>query len=228
MRAAPARRSGSGRRHARGAGRWVTCSTSPPGSPAASAPWAWALATSWRCRFRTGSRAPPPGSRAACSAPWSSRSCTTTARTSSRTSCRESHARVLVIVDRFGAVDHLANLEAVRPDLRALEHVVVVGDELPTGAARFQDLLDGDRVDTSVTVDPASPALVAYTSGTTADPKGVIQSHRALGAEVRAHLRRAAAPVRSSPRAPRRTGRPRHRHAARVAAARRRAANRST
>ena len=101
---------------------------------------------------------------------------------------RESHARVLVIADRFGAVDHVANLEAVRPDLRALEHVVVVGDELPTGAARFQDLLDGDRVDTSVTVDPASPALVAYTSGTSANPKGVIQSHRALGAEVRAHL----------------------------------------
>ncbi len=100
----------------------------------------------------------------------------------------ESRARVFVTADRFGAVDHLANLEAVRPGLDALEHVVVVGDAAPEHAIRFGDLLDGDRVDTAIAVDPASPALVAYTSGTSANPKGVIQTHRALGAEVRAHL----------------------------------------
>ena len=101
---------------------------------------------------------------------------------------RESRARVLVVADRFGSVDHLANLEAVRPGLDALEHVVLVGDRRPADATRFGDLLDGDRLDTSVTVDPASPAVVAYTSGTSASPKGVIQSHRSLGAEVRIHM----------------------------------------
>jgi acyl-CoA synthetase len=101
---------------------------------------------------------------------------------------RESRARILVIADRFAAVDHLANLEAVRPGLDALEQVVVVGDRLPAQASRFDDLLDRGRLDTAVTVDPARPALVAYTSGTSANPKGVIQSHRAVGAEVRAHL----------------------------------------
>jgi acyl-CoA synthetase len=100
----------------------------------------------------------------------------------------ESHARVLVIAERFGSVDHLANLEAVRPGLDTLEHVVVVGDARPAGSTRFADLLDGDRLATSVTVDPASPAVVAYTSGTSANPKGVIQSHRSLGAEVRIHM----------------------------------------
>ena len=30
--------------------------------------------------------------------------------------------------------------------------------------------------------------VVAYTSGTSANPKGVIQSHRSLGAEVRTHM----------------------------------------
>ncbi len=34
-------------------------------------------------------------------------------------------------------------------------------------------------------VDPSSPALVAYTSGTTSDPKGVVHAHRTIGAEIR-------------------------------------------
>lgn len=101
---------------------------------------------------------------------------------------QESRARVLVTGDRFGSVDYLANLEVVRPKLDALEQVVVVGDATPVGARRFGDLLDGDVLDSAVVVDPASPALIAYTSGTSANPKGVVQTHRSLGAEVRAHL----------------------------------------
>ncbi len=33
-------------------------------------------------------------------------------------------------------------------------------------------------------VDPDAPALVAYTSGTTADPKGVVHSHRTICFEI--------------------------------------------
>jgi len=36
-----------------------------------------------------------------------------------------------------------------------------------------------------LSVDPSQPALVAYTSGTTADPKGVVHSHRTIGFEIR-------------------------------------------
>jgi len=101
---------------------------------------------------------------------------------------QESQARVLVTGDRFGEVDYLANLEVVRPRLDALEHVVVVGDAVPVGGTRFGELLEGDVLDAAVAVDPASPALIAYTSGTSANPKGVVQTQRSLGAEVRAHL----------------------------------------
>jgi acyl-CoA synthetase (AMP-forming)/AMP-acid ligase II len=49
----------------------------------------------------------------------------------------------------------------------------------------FSDLLDHPPLDGAVSVDPTQPAAVAYTSGTTADPKGVVHVHRTLVFEVR-------------------------------------------
>lgn len=98
---------------------------------------------------------------------------------------RQSRARVLVTATASGAVDHLANLDALAPDLPDLEHVLVAGP----GTHRWTDFAraadDADPVAGPVAVDPAAPALIAYTSGTTADPKGVVHSQRSLGAEIR-------------------------------------------
>ena len=91
----------------------------------------------------------------------------------------QSGARALVTADRFGARDYLADLDELRPELPDLELVVVVGDgALPPGSVRFTELLDGSTVDDPFRADPASPAVVAYTSGTGAEPKGVILTHR--------------------------------------------------
>jgi acyl-CoA synthetase len=99
---------------------------------------------------------------------------------------RQSGASVLVTADRFGHLDYLANLDALRSDLPELELVVGVSDDaLPSNLLPLPALADADAVTAPARVDPSTPALVAYTSGTTADPKGVVHAHRTIGFEIR-------------------------------------------
>jgi acyl-CoA synthetase len=71
----------------------------------------------------------------------------------------------------------------------ALEHVIVVGDRAaPAGVVRFGDLLDVGPIDEPAYVDPAQPAVIGWTSGTTGSPKGVLLSHRAMCAETKWHM----------------------------------------
>jgi acyl-CoA synthetase (AMP-forming)/AMP-acid ligase II len=56
---------------------------------------------------------------------------------------------------------------------------------LPVGAEDFAAALDGTPLEKVATVDPDAPAVIAFTSGTTRDPKGVVHSHRTIGCEAR-------------------------------------------
>ena len=94
---------------------------------------------------------------------------------------------VVVTADRFGLVDHLAGYEAMLAEHPGPRWLVVdsQGGPLPPNAERFGDLLDGAPLPAPLDADPDDPTIVAFTSGTTRDPKGVVHSHRTIGCETR-------------------------------------------
>ena len=97
---------------------------------------------------------------------------------------RRTPVRAFVTIDGFGRTDFLAGLDTLAAELAGADLVAVAGAD-PGGHTPFAELEAGEPIAGPVPADPAGPALVAYTSGTTADPKGVVHSHRTLGAEVR-------------------------------------------
>jgi acyl-CoA synthetase len=80
--------------------------------------------------------------------------------------------QVFITAERFGRMEY-------HPDLCA--HVGIVG----LVGRNFDDLLADDPMPGTIPADPRSPALIAFTSGTTSDPKGVVHSHQTISCETR-------------------------------------------
>jgi acyl-CoA synthetase len=80
--------------------------------------------------------------------------------------------RVFITAEEFGRMTY-------QPDLCADIPVVgLVGRD-------FDDLLADEPMAGTLQADPGGPALIAFTSGTTSAPKGVVHSHRSLVFEAR-------------------------------------------
>ena len=91
--------------------------------------------------------------------------------------------RAFVTAGRFGRLEYHADLAAGVPVVGVVGHGASGG--CPPGATSFDDLLATEPIPGAIAVDPAGPVLIAFTSGTTRNPKGVIHSHQTLGFEIR-------------------------------------------
>jgi len=93
---------------------------------------------------------------------------------------RHSDAALLLVQRRLLTHDYLEELApAGGAELPFLRRVVCLGDEWDELLASGDDVADA-RLDAAASeVAPADDAVVVYTSGTTARPKGVLHAHRA-------------------------------------------------
>ena len=107
---------------------------------------------------------------------------------------RKTRVKALVTADRFGHQDFLANLAGMRADAArprmGRDRRRPTADRRPARPRVRRSRRRRRRSTRSRAVDPRAPALVAYTSGTTSDPKGVVHSHRTINAEIHAARRR--------------------------------------
>jgi cyclohexanecarboxylate-CoA ligase len=100
---------------------------------------------------------------------------------------RQSRAKAFMCPDNWRGVDYLGMIQDIRGRLPDLEHVIVVGEKVPDDCLAFDDVAarateEFPRPD----ISPDEPHILAYTSGTTSDPKGVVHSHNTLLSELRA------------------------------------------
>lgn len=101
---------------------------------------------------------------------------------------RQARARVLVVPGVFRSFDYRRLALAVRHEAPTVEHVVVVRGEAGEGMISADELLRS----TSPCPPPADPdpyavSMLFYTSGTSAEPKGVMHTRSTLGAYARAN-----------------------------------------
>jgi len=99
---------------------------------------------------------------------------------------------LMVIPDAFRGFSYTAMLAELWPKLENLRHVLVIGDDVPGGMLSFREFLGASGDDrgspgdlAGLRPDPNRVATLMFTSGTEANPKGVMHTHNTLGLATR-------------------------------------------
>jgi cyclohexanecarboxylate-CoA ligase len=100
--------------------------------------------------------------------------------------------RLMVIPDRFRGFSYTDMVAGIRAALPALRDVLVVGDDVPPGMRSFAAFFDTPWEErysaaevAALRPDPNQVTTLMFTSGTEANPKGVMHTHNTLGAGTR-------------------------------------------
>jgi cyclohexanecarboxylate-CoA ligase len=100
--------------------------------------------------------------------------------------CRQAGARVLIVPGTLRGVDHREIAAAARLAAPSVEQVLTVRAE-PGAGMRALESLEGAPAPPPAPHGPDDVSMLFYTSGTTADPKGVLHTPSTLGSIVRYH-----------------------------------------
>src|SRR5437867_10462179 len=99
---------------------------------------------------------------------------------------------LMLIPDVFRGFSYTAMLAELWPGLPCLRHVLVIGDDAPQGMGSFREFLDTPWEDhhtpgdlAALRPDPNRVATLMFTSGTEANPKGVMHTHNTVGLGTR-------------------------------------------
>ena len=108
---------------------------------------------------------------------------------------RASEARVLVVPREFRGHDHAAMAHGLTQSVPSLQHIVTIPlltDDAPesgaSGMLEGEPGMDGLRAG-APEVRPQMCAQLLFTSGSTGEPKGVLQTHASLNLAARMHIR---------------------------------------
>ena len=94
---------------------------------------------------------------------------------------KQAKSVAIIIPDIFRGYNYVEMLDSIKENLPDLKHVIVLGANVDRGMISLEELMKGDGSPPPLEeIDPNEVKLLMYTSGTTAEPKGVQHTHNTL------------------------------------------------